>query len=269
MAPTEGKRTLEETMNVTSADGTSIFFEQRGTGAPVILVGGAFNDRTTVAGLAEVLATDFTTIAYDRRGRGDSGDASSYAFEREIEDIAALITYVGGSASVFGHSSGAILALEAAAAGLAIDKLVAYEPPYATPEEARGDVLEKVQAQLAAGDRDGAVKTFLMVAGTPEEVVEGMKQAPVWGWFTALAHTLPYDLTICGPGAHPRTDHLAKIAIPALVIGGGASPEALQAGARVAAEAVPGARHETLEGQDHGVLQHPETLKRLLLDFLK
>ncbi len=256
-------------MNVKSADGTTIFFERRGAGAPVILVGGAFNDRTTVAGLAEVLAGDFTTIAYDRRGRGDSGDAAEYAIEREIEDIAALIAEAGGSASVFGHSSGAVLALEAAAAGLPIDKLVAYEPPYATPEESRGDVLGQVRAQLAEGDRDGAVKTFLMVAGTPEEMVEGMKQAPVWGWFTGLAHTLPYDLTICGPGAHPRSDHLARIAVPTLVIGGGASPEGLQAGARVAAEAVPGARHETLEGQDHGVLQNPEALKDLLTGFLK
>lgn len=256
-------------MIVTSADGTTIFGEQRGSGAPVILVGGAFNDRTTVAGLAEVLAPDFTTIAYDRRGRGDSGDSSSYAIEREIEDIAALIAEAGGSASVFGHSSGAVLALEAAAAGLPIEKLVAYEPPYATLEDPRDDVLEKVRSQLEAGDRDGAVATFLMVAGTPPEMVEGMKASPVWGWFTALAHTLPYDLTICGPGARPRTDHLARIAVPTLVIGGGASPEKLQAGARVAASTVPGARHETLPGQDHGVLQHPESLRDLLTDFLK
>lgn len=254
-------------MDVTSADGTTIHFEQAGSGAPVILVGGAFNDRTTVAGLASVLAGDFTTIAYDRRGRGDSTDASSYAMEREIEDLAALIEHVGGSASVFGHSSGAILALEAAAAGIGIDKVVAYEPPYATDEHPRPDVLEKVRAQLAAGDRDGAVATFLVVAGTPEEMVEGMKAAPVWGWFTALAHTLPYDLEICGPGGRPRLANLARITAPALVIGGGASPDALQDGARVAAEAVPGARHEILAGQDHGVLQYPETLEPLLTDF--
>ncbi|RSD23709.1 alpha/beta fold hydrolase [Amycolatopsis eburnea] len=255
-------------MNVTSADGTSIFFEQRGSGAPVILVGGAFNDRTTVAGLADVLSDDFTTIVYDRRGRGDSGDTAPYAMEREIEDLAALIAHVGGTASVFGHSSGAVLALEAAAAGIGIERVVAYEPPYATPEHPRGDVVDEVRAQLAAGDRDAAVATFLQVAGTPAELVEGMKQAPVWGWFTALAHTLPYDLTICGPGAHPRGS-LARISIPTLVIGGGASDEALQSGARAAAEAVPGARHETLAGQDHGVLQYPETLKDLLTGFLK
>jgi pimeloyl-ACP methyl ester carboxylesterase len=256
-------------MNVTSADGTTIHFEQRGSGAPVILVGGAFNDRTTVAGLADVLAGDFTTIAYDRRGRGDSGDSAEYAVEREIEDLAALIAQVGGTASVFGHSSGAVLALEAAAAGIGIERVVAYEPPYATDEHPRADVVAEVRARLAAGDRDGAVATFLKVAGTPEEMIEGMKQAPAWGWFTALAHTLPYDLTICGPGARPRVENLARISVPALVIGGGASDDALQAGARAAAEAVPGARHETLEGQDHGVLQFPETLKPLLTDFFK
>ena len=256
-------------MNVTSADGTSICFEQRGDGPPVILIGGAFNDRTTTVGLAEVLAGDFTAINFDRRGRGDSGDSAEYAMEREIEDVAALITHVGGTASVFGHSSGAILALEAAAAGLPIDRVVAYEPPYATDEHPRGDVVDEVRARLAAGDRDGAVATFLQVAGTPAEMIEGMKQAPVWGWFTALAHTLPYDLTICGPGARIRAENLAKIAVPTLVIGGGASDETLRAGARAAAAAVPGARHETLEGQDHGVLQFPETLKDLLTDFLK
>ncbi len=255
-------------MNVTSADGTTIFFEQRGDGPPVILVGGAFNDRTTTVGLAEVLAGDFTAINYDRRGRGDSGDAPSYAVEREIEDLAALIAHVGGTASVFGHSSGAILALEAAAAGIGIERVVAYEPPYATDEHPRADVVDEVRARLAAGDRDGAVATFLQVAGTPAEMIEGMKQAPVWGWFTALAHTLPYDLTICGPDCRP-SENLARIQVPTLVIGGGASDDALQAGARAAAAAVPGARHETLEGQDHGVLQYPETLRPLLVDFLK
>ncbi|MCR6484845.1 alpha/beta hydrolase [Amycolatopsis sp. OK19-0408] len=256
-------------MDVTSADGTSLFFEQRGSGAPVILVGGAFNDRTTTVGLAEVLAGDFTAVNYDRRGRGDSGDSAEYAVEREIEDLAALIAHAGGSASVFGHSSGAILALEAAAAGLPIEKLVAYEPPYATPEEDRPDVLEKVRSQLAAGDRDGAVATFLVLAGTPEAMLDGIKASPAWGGLTALAHTLPYDLTICGPGGRPRLDHLARITAPTLVIGGGASPEPLKAGARVAAEAIAGARHEVLKGQDHGVLQFPETLKDVLTGFLK
>src|SRR5690349_9339311 len=115
---------------VTSADGTPIAFDRTGDGTPVILVGGAFNDRTTVAGLAATLSPDFTAIAYDRRGRGDSGPGAVYSVEREVEDLAALIDHVGGSAAVFGHSSGAVLALEAAARGVAMTSLAVYEPPY-------------------------------------------------------------------------------------------------------------------------------------------
>src|SRR6266508_2492662 len=115
---------------VTSADSTTIAYEQTGDGPPVILVGGAFNDRTRVAALAAELAPALTAICYDRRGRGDSGDAAGYAVEREIEDLAALVEHAGGEAAVFGHSSGAILALEAARQGVAMRKLVVYEPPY-------------------------------------------------------------------------------------------------------------------------------------------
>ncbi len=259
-------------MNVFSADGTPIAFDQRGSGAPVILVGGAFNDRTTVAGLAEVLAGDFTTIAYDRRGRGSSGDAAEYAVEREIEDIAALIAQVGGTASVFGHSSGAILALEAGAAGLAIDKLVAYEPPYTVADRAAAadDLADRVRAAIEAGDRDEAVRLFLVEgAGTPAEMIGGMRADPVWSWFTGLAHTLPYDLAIVGPGGRLPAGRLARITTPVLVVDGSESPSWFGATARAVAEVIPGARHETLAGQDHGVLQFPETLEPLLTGFLK
>jgi len=259
-------------VNVTSADGTTIAFDQRGSGAPVILVGGAFNDRTTVAGLAEVLAGGFTTIAYDRRGRGSSGDAPSYAVEREIEDLAALIAHAGGSASVFGHSSGAILALEAAAAGLAIEKVVAYEPPYTVADRAPAadDLADRVRAAIEAGDRDEAVRLFLVEgADTPAGMIGGMRADPVWSWFTGLAHTLPYDLAIVGPGGRLPAGRLARITAPALVVDGGESPSWFGATAQAVAGVIPGARHETLAGQDHGVLQNPESLRDLLTDFLK
>ena len=254
---------------VRSADGTTIAFDRQGEGAPVILIGGAFNDRTTVAGLASVLAPDFTTIAYDRRGRGDSGDTGKYAVEREIEDVAALIEHVGGHASLFGHSSGAILALEAAASGLAVDRVAAYEPPYVVSdrEPSKEDLVDRVRACVDAGDLDGAVTLFLTEgADTPAAVVEGMRTEPVWGWFTALAHTLPYDLAL-GGGLRPPVERLAKIPVPALLIDGGDSPAWFGAGAQAATDAVPGARRETLPGHDHGVLQSPEALRPLLTAF--
>jgi pimeloyl-ACP methyl ester carboxylesterase len=255
---------------VRSADGTTIAFDRRGAGAPVILIGGAFNDRTTVAGLASVLAGDFTTIAYDRRGRGDSTDAEKYAVEREVEDVAALIEHVGGHASVFGHSSGAILALEAAVSGLPLDRVVAYEPPFVVGDRelAKEDLADRVRARIDAGDRDGAVTLFLTEgADTPAAVVAGMRTEPVWGWFSGLAHTLPYDLAL--GGGLPPSGRLAKIAVPTLVIGGGTSPRWFRSAARAVAEIVPDARYETLEGQDHGVLNQPESLRDLLTGFLR
>src|SRR5690349_18263541 len=113
-----------------SRDGTRIAFDRRGSGLPIIMVVGAFNERPTAAPLADCLSDQFTTLTYDRRGRGDSGDAPTYAVEREIDDLAALIEVVGGSAGVFGYSSGAMLSLQAAAAGLPISRLALYDPPY-------------------------------------------------------------------------------------------------------------------------------------------
>jgi pimeloyl-ACP methyl ester carboxylesterase len=257
---------------VTSADGTPIALERTGDGPPVILVGGAFNDRTTVAGLAATLAPRFTAVAYDRRGRGDSGDSPSYAVQREIDDLAALIAHVGGSASVFGHSSGGILALEAAQQDAGIDKLVVYETPYVlggTRPRPAADVLARLQALIDDGRRDEAAVLFLTEqVGVPSAVVEGMRAGQSWGWFTGLAHTLPYDVAVCGPGLVLPADRLATIAVPTLAIDGGNSPEWMRSATRAVAEAIPRARYVTLDGQDHGVLNQPDALRAVLYDFL-
>jgi pimeloyl-ACP methyl ester carboxylesterase len=256
---------------VTSADGTPIALEQTGAGPPVVLVGGAFNDRSTVAGLAAVLAPGFTAVTYDRRGRGDSGDSPNYAVGREIEDLAAVITHIGGTAGVFGHSSGAILALEAAHHGLGIGKLAAYEPTYVidgTRPRPPEDLAGQLRALIAEDRRDEAAALFLAEnALMPPEIIEGMRASQMWGWFTGLAHTLPYDVAICGPGMVLPASRLATITIPVLAIGGGASPPWLPAAARAVAGAIPGARYATLDGQDHGVLNQPGTLRPLLTSY--
>jgi pimeloyl-ACP methyl ester carboxylesterase len=265
---------------VTSADGTPIAFERVGGGPPVILVGGAFNDRSTVAGLAAVLAPYVTAVTYDRRGRSDSGtsvdsenstDSASCAVEREIEDLAAVIGQTGGRASVFGHSSGAVLALEAASRGLDIGKLALYEPSYVvegTRPRPGNDLYERLRALVAAGDRDQAATLFLTEAvGLPPEVTGGMRASEMWGWFTRLAHTLPYDVAVSGPGMVLPTGRLASITVPTLAIGGSQSPEWLPAAARAVADAIPGARYVTLDGQDHGVLNQPDALRPLLAGY--
>src|SRR3989442_7337016 len=141
---------------VLSKDGTDIAFEQFGEGQPLILIVGAFNDRSTGAPLAAQLAPHFSVFTYDRRGRGESGDTAPYAVEREIEDLAALIAEAGGAAAVFGYSSGANLALQAAASGLPITKLALYEAPYLVDDDgqqprARPNHAAQLSELIAAG----------------------------------------------------------------------------------------------------------------------
>jgi pimeloyl-ACP methyl ester carboxylesterase len=260
---------------VTSADGTTITLERSGDGPPVILIGGAFNDRTTVAGLAATLSPRLTAVAYDRRGRGDSSDAGADdgdSVRREIEDVAALIDHLGGSASVFGHSSGGNLALEATERGLPIDRLVVYEPAFileGTRPRPSLDVLERLRGLLREGRRDDAAALFLTdQVGVPAEMVEGMRSSESWGWLSGLAHSLPYDVAVCGPGCVLPADRLAEIRVPTLAVDGGDSPDWMRSATHAVAEAIPGARYVTLDGHDHGVLNQPEALRPVLLDFL-
>ena len=158
--------------DVRSKDGTTIAYERSGSGPALILVDGALCSRAFGPSpkLAPLLARHFTVYAYDRRGRGESGDTPPYSPEREVEDIAALIEAAGGSASLLGLSSGGALALEAAASGLPVDKVVAYEPPYVDDGGQRGGAAHEGQLKrlLAGGDRGGAVKYFMKdMVGAP------------------------------------------------------------------------------------------------------
>ncbi len=261
---------------VPSADGTAIAVERRGVGRPLVLIGGAFNDRSTMTALATELAAGFTTVQYDRRGRGDSGPIpgnppASERLAMELADLAAVVDSVGGSASVFGHSSGGVLALEAAARGGGIDRVAVYEPSYVvegTRRRPAADLGDTVAARVADGDRDGAVALFLTEAvGIPEQYLDGMRADPgTWGGMTALAHTLPSDLALHEPG-HPVPPHLRRISCPALVLDGGASPDWARASAGAVAAVIEGADHQTLAGQDHSILWAPGPLVEPLTRF--
>lgn len=254
---------------VTSSDGTTIAFEQVGEGPAVVLVDGAmcYREFGPLPSLAQVLASDFTVYTYDRRGRGESGDGAPYAVAREVEDLAALIEAAGGSAYVYGVSSGAALAVEAAASGLAITKLALYEPPYT----AEGGDTEGVQQSnrklndlLAAGRRGDAVAHFMSGVGVPAAVIDGMRQSPAWPVFEAVSPTIAYDFTVLGDGTVPR-ERAANVAVPALVAAGGASPDSLRRPAEALAGAIPGAKYQTLEGQTHDVA--PDVIAAVLREF--
>ena len=258
---------------VKSGDGTAITFESVGEGAPLILVGGAFCDRSARAAgtpLAALLAERFTVFSYDRRGRGDSQDTPPYAVEREIEDLAALIDVAGGSASVYGISSGALLAFDSAARGLSIPKLALYEPPLVVDAERAksfAGMPKELAALIAAGRRADAVQLFLTrVMQMPSSVVLQMRKAPIWAGLEKLAHTLSYDLTITVRG-RARLEQAAQVRASALVLDGGASPAWMREGSRTLGGAIPGAEQRTLEGQTHDV--DVQVLARALTAFFE
>ncbi|MCM0673745.1 alpha/beta hydrolase [Micromonospora phytophila] len=240
---------------VRSADGTTIAYERSGEGPPIILVGGAFNDRSTTRPLAAALSSHFTVHGYDRRGRGDSGDTAPYAMQREIEDVAALIGAAGGSAYVYGLSSGAILAAYATSEGLPVAGLALFEPPFQVGEGdgAKAGLAGRLTELVSAGRRGDAVELFLTAAvGLPAEAVEPMRGQPEWSWLEGMAHTLPYDTTVTGEGALP-TDRLAAVTAPTVLIDSTGSPAWLRDATRAAAAAIPGARHVSLDGGFHEV----------------
>jgi pimeloyl-ACP methyl ester carboxylesterase len=259
--------------HVSSADGTQIAVEAMGDGRPVVLIGGAFSDRRTTAGLARVLSPFYRAVTYDRRGRGDSGDESGvYSADREIEDLRAVISHVGGAASLFGHSSGAVLALEAASRWLPAERVAAYETPF-IPDGSRRrpapDVMDRLVGLVKAGDSGGATTLFQTeVIGLPAEMVEGMRHSDMWGYLTGLAHSLPYDYALFEPGCPVPSARLAKVGVPTLAIAGSNTFPWLAAATEQVAGVIPGARFLSLQGQDHGVLQHPAALLPCLREFL-
>ena len=268
-------------MNTTaahSADGTPITFERFGTGHPVILVGGAFNDRSTVAGLAAALAPHCMTVTYDRRGRGSSGDSSPgddhRAREHEFDDLAAVISAVGGTASLFGHSSGGVLVLEATAArpALGTERLVVYEPAYViegTRPVPGPDLIVRLRALLDEDRRDDAVALYQVEAiGLPGPMVEGMRGSDMWGFLTAMAPSLPYDAALYDPGFGPPQQRLATITVPTLAVAGSNTFPSLLAATKEVARVIPHARFVELQGEDHGILQRPAALAQVMTDFL-
>jgi pimeloyl-ACP methyl ester carboxylesterase len=245
---------------VTSKDGTSIAFERTGSGPAVILVGGGLDDGSENASLVPELATHFSVINYARRGRGDSGDAQTYEVGREIEDIEALIAEAGGSAHLYGVSSGGALALEAAAAGIAVDRLAVYEVLYNMADDwprRWGEYVGQLGAVLAEDRRGDALELFMRLTDSSDEDVAGARSSPFWPSGEALAQTLAYDAACLGDGQPPA--RFARITQPTLVATGVGSRLpgaagwvlALDPAADAIAAIVPHAVRQTFEGQSH------------------
>ena len=236
----------------------TIAFDRLGDGPPIIIVLGAFNTRSTGAPLAAALAATHTVINYDRRGRGGSGDSAPYAVEREIEDLETLVQTVGGTSGVFGFSSGAALALAAAAHGLAISRLALFDLPLQTERAFPVDHAAALAALIAAGKRGAAVEYFQrQLVGIPEPVVVQLRTAPFRPALEAMAHTLVYEAMVLGDG-RLSLDQARAVRAPTLALAAGAAPPFMRETATVLARTVPDGRALVLEGATHDLV--PEVL---------
>jgi uncharacterized protein YndB with AHSA1/START domain/pimeloyl-ACP methyl ester carboxylesterase len=269
--------TLVQGGMVISKDGTRIAFEQAGSGPALILVASAMSDRSDTKALAALLAAHFTVINYDRRGRGDSGDTLPYAVQREIEDIEALIDHAGGSAFIFGSSSGAVLTLEAAAhLPTKISKATLFEPPFVLDDSrppVPADFVQQIRELIEANRRSDAVEYFFTQAvGVPAEFVAGMKAAPSWAAMEKTAHTLVYDGILMGDtqAGKPLPAQRWNTAVaPTLVMVGGESPAWFHNAAQSLVDILPNAQHRILAGEHHGsVVMSPQAFVPVILDFL-
>jgi pimeloyl-ACP methyl ester carboxylesterase len=259
---------------ITSRDGTIIAYDVAGSGPTAVIVDGALTTRSAGSKpeLVRLLSQHLTVYSYDRRGRGDSGDSPAYAVDREIEDIEALIVSAGGTARLYGHSSGAALAFEAALKlGDKVKALAMYEAPYNDDAEAQKSWKE-YRSQLAdllnVGRGGDAVALFMKLVGMPAEQISGMRNAPAWPTFEALGPTLAYDhIGVMGETAAVPIARAAQLAIPVLVMSGSASYPFMSQTARALSKAFPNGRLQALAGQTHDV--NPETLSPVLASFFR
>lgn len=260
---------------VFSADSTAIAYDTIGQGPAVILVDGALCHRTSgpAGPLAERLAERFTVYTYDRRGRGESGDTQPYGVDREVEDLAAVIGAAGGSAMLYGISSGAVLALHAASRVADVEAIALYEPPFIVDDSRapiREDYRRELETLIAEHRRADAVRLFMGQVGVPRPFIALMRFLPAWSKLKAVAHTLPYDAQVMGDtqgGAPLPAERWNVAAMPALVLTGGKSPDWMRAGGEQLATVLPDARHAVLPGQTHMV--SPKALAPVLTDFFE
>jgi len=254
---------------VTSKDGTKIAYDKVGHGPVVILVLGALNTRKSGTKLAKLLASRFTVISYDRRGRGDSTDNKPYAPRREVEDIEALIDQVGEPVYLYGHSSGAAIVLETAIeSDKKVKKLAIYEAPYAMDDNASKAAKEydrKLKKLIASGRNGDAVALFMRIAGVSDKQIQAMRRLPMWRGLETISPTLAYESDLLGEGHILPVARLVGVTNSTLVMHGAASPAFMHDVAESLSKAIPKAQHRTLEGQTHGV--KPDVLAPVLVEF--
>lgn len=251
---------------IRSADGTPLAVSSTGDGPAVVMIdpAGAFHGLRPMAGAIAPLALGFTVYTYDRRGRGDSGDTLPFTPQREIDDLAAVVDFAGGQAFVYGFSSGAAVALSAAASGVPIRKLALLEPPFAVDEPTDQAFTAELRRLLDQQERGAAVEFVNRSVGVPEEHVGALREHPAWPELEALAHTYLYDVAVL---ELMTGDLLAAVQQPTLVLSSAGSDDYLRTSAIDVASRLPNARHLEVPGEWHGV--DDNDLARVLIDWFR
>jgi pimeloyl-ACP methyl ester carboxylesterase len=263
-----GELEHDTTRVATSKDGTRIAFEKTGSGPAVIVISGALSHRSLYRdqSLPARLSEHFTVYLYDRRGRGESTDVQPYAVEREIEDIEALLDDAGGAAYLYGVSSGAALALQAAAklGPGKVTKLAIYEPPYGQEQQAFATQKQRVSELVRTGEPGEAAAFFMTAIGTPPDAVDAMKRSPEWEAIKKIDFTLEYDFAVLGDGGVPQ-ETVKAIRVPTLVMNGEKSMDFMHPTADRIAALIPHAQRKTLKGQTHQAAA--EAMAPVLVEF--
>jgi pimeloyl-ACP methyl ester carboxylesterase len=259
---------------VESQDGTKIAFDKLGKGPAVILVNGALSSRGDSLPLAELLSEQFTVYSFDRRGRGDSSDVKPYAVKREIEDIRALAENAGGSVCLYGQSSGACLALRAAASlGDIVKKLAIYEAPYSDDAGAAPEwksFTKKLDGLLAADRNEDAVTAFMKFVGMPDRALAQLKESPAWAKMVKLGPTIAYDNALLGDDRSVPERLASEVRVPTVVMTGEKSMETMpfmKTTADKLANVMAKAERKVVKGQEHVI--SPDVLAPILASFFK
>jgi pimeloyl-ACP methyl ester carboxylesterase len=258
--------------NVTSKDGTRIAFWRNGAGPPLLLVHGATYDHTAAwRFVVPELERRFTIYAMDRRGRGHSGDSSSYGLEREAEDVAAVVDAIGEPVNLVGHSYGALCAVEAALRTANLRRLILYEGvPLRGADNYAPGVIERLEALLEAGDVEAMLIAMMreVIQRRPEEIDLLRSQQDDWGIRLRNAPTIPREMR--GERSYVfASDRFMNMRTPTLLLVGGDSPPSEFSNAQGVADSLPDARVAIMPGQRHtAMIAAPEVFIREVVRFL-
>lgn len=261
-------------IEVPSADGTVIHADRVGTGPALVAVHGATADRSRWSGMIPLLSGRRTLYLMDRRGRGDSGDTEPYDLDREVEDVVAVVEAArdvsAGPVILLGHSFGGLCAIEAVLRTDAVAALLLYEPGLPIPGQpiAPPELLDRMRAMLAAGDRDGLLATFMREAvGIDHATIDLLRPTPLWAARIRAAHTIPREIdAVAGYRFDP--DRFAGLPMPVRLLLGGASPAGLRAATEAMHAAVAHSDLVVLPGQGHIAMDTaPRLFADAVLDF--